>query len=71
MIHHVLVVQEIRGEEATVVYAWATCLDCQIWSGFTSARAVFKGNALTVTLPRPTTVTYQMRRDGKLEAEGE
>jgi|GEM_PF-993618 len=71
MLDHILVVEEINGKEATVVYAWG---DSQAWRmsrGFNRVKGAFDGATLIVKTARPATVTYRMRPDGKLDAKYE
>ena len=68
---HILVVEEITGTEAVVVYAWG---DSQAWRmsrGFNRLKGAFDGATLIVKSARPATVTYRMRADGKLDARYE
>lgn len=66
----ILVVEEITGNEAKVVYAWGNAPAWRITSGFAEIKGTFEGSplALVVRLPRPATAVYQMRPDGKLDA---
>ena len=66
---HILVVEEIKGTEAMVIYAWGDSAAWQTSRGFRRVKGTFEGNMLVVKLPRPATVTYQMRPDGKLDAK--
>lgn len=68
---HILVVEEITENEAIVIYAWGSSVNPQITPGFRRTSATFEGNSLVVNLPRPATVRYRMRPDGKLDARYE
>ena len=67
---HILVVEEIDGDKAQVIYAWS---DSSAWGSrrnFTRATGQLqdKGQTLVVELLRPATVIYRMNRRGELDA---
>lgn len=67
---HILVVEEINGDQARVIYATGDSSAWRYKRGFSRATGRLKddGQTLSVELRRPATVTYRMRRDGKLAA---
>lgn len=69
LLEHVLIVEQITGDEAQVVYAWGPNRQWQTSPGFARFRAKFKDDStLVVTSPRPATATYVMQPDGTLAA---
>ena len=67
-LNHILVVEEISEREGSVIYAWGDSPLWRIVRGFTRVMGTFEGNTLVIKLPRPATVVYQLRSDGKLDA---
>ena len=68
---HVLVVEEITGKEAIVIYAWGDSAAWKTTRGFFRVKGTFEDNRLVLRTRRPATVTYRMRPDGKLDARYE
>ncbi len=69
ILDHILVVEEINPPHADVIYAWGTSA---LWfidrPGWSRVKGEFVESALKLSLPRPATVIYRMRADGKLDA---
>jgi len=51
-----------------VIYAWGDSAAWRMTGGFSRLKGTFGGSTLVVKSPRPATVTYRMRPDGKLDA---
>lgn len=66
-----MVVEEVSGNEARVIYAYGDAPAWKVIRGSTRVKGTFDGNTLLIRLPRPATVTYQMCPDGKLDASYE
>lgn len=65
---HVLVVEEISGNGAVAIYAWGDSAQWNMRGGNARARGTFSDNStLVVKLPRPATVTYQMKPNGTID----
>lgn len=69
-LEHILIVERINGEEATVIYAFADSAAWQVSRSYVRVKGSFAddGKTLVVKLQRPATVTYTMRKDGRLDA---
>ena len=71
-LEHVLVVERIENDEATIIYAFGDAPTWRIYGGgFYRVKGTFKNRVLVIKLPRPATVTYNMRPDGKISAKYE
>jgi hypothetical protein len=65
MLEYRLVVEDIDPPTAWVINAWGSGTGR---SGWTRVRGEFIQGTLTLTLPRPATVTYRRQPDGTLDA---
>ena len=72
---HMLVVEEVRATDATVICAWGTgagLFAADPRPGWVRVTGRFVGDALRVVLPPAgATITYRMRSDGTLDAINE
>jgi hypothetical protein len=67
---HILVVEEVKGEKARVIYAYSDTPEWNIKAHYSrvGGRLDRNGKSLTIELSRPATVTYTMQRNGTLDA---
>jgi hypothetical protein len=68
---HVLVVEEVTSDGASVIYAWGDSTAWDRQAGYWRVKGTISDNVLVVKLERPATVTYRMQSNGTLDASYE